>query len=433
MLEHNGKIVKGEGFLVDDLTNHAIEFMDQVRDKPFFIYLPYNTPHSPMQVPDKNWEKFKDKEIVPDPVKDNVKRQDLTHTRAAMAMCENIDENVGRLVDHLKSTGLDENTIVVYFCDNGPNGSRFNGGLRGRKGSTHEGGLRSPCLIRYPKEIQGGTIVKRVTAAIDLLPTLAEFAGIEFDSSKPLDGKSFAPLLKNQQAQWPDRMLFSTWNLKTTVRTDQFRKQLGGALYDITSDPRESVDVSQKHPEIAAKLETAMQAFVKEVNPTSSKTPETRPMTVSHPDAVFTQLPARDAHPHGNLKRSNKFPNCTFFSNWISTEDKVTWDVEVLTEAKFEVELYYACPQSSVGSTLELSCGDESVAASIEVANPAPLIGMNEDRFERAEGYVKEWRSMKLGVLTLKPGKGVLTLRATHIEGDEVGDMRLLLLRRLAN
>jgi arylsulfatase A-like enzyme len=127
MLEHNGRIVQGDGFLVDDLTGHAIEFIHDQKGKPFFVYLPLNTPHSPMQVPDKYWDRFKEKEIVPDPAPENQKDVQLQHTRAALAMCENIDDNVGRILDYLERSKLADNTIVVYFCDNGPNGKRFNG------------------------------------------------------------------------------------------------------------------------------------------------------------------------------------------------------------------------------------------------------------------------------------------------------------------
>ncbi|MDG2223485.1 MAG: arylsulfatase [Rubripirellula sp.] len=431
MLEHNGRLVQGDGFLVDDLTTHAIEFIDKHRDQPFFVYLPLNTPHSPMQVPDFYWDKFENKTIVPDPAPENQKRQNLTHTRAALAMCENIDANVGRLIDHLEEIKIADNTIVVYFCDNGPNGSRFNGGLRGRKGSTHEGGLRSPCLIRYPRKVQGGTKINQIAAAIDLLPTLADFAGIESTPTKPLDGLSIAPLLRGEQSDWSDRKIFSAWNNKVTVRTDQFRKQVGGPLYDVESDPRERTDIAKEKPKVAARLEKALQQWIAETQPRSSRDPETRPFNLGHPDAIFTQLPARDATPHGKIVRSNRYPNCTFMTEWTNTDDQITWDLEVLSKGKYEVEMYYACPDSSVGTVLELSLGDETIQATIEQANESPLSGMQDDRFKRAEGYVKDWKPMKLGVIKLQPGPATLTLRASKMTGTEVGDMRLLLFRKL--
>ena len=134
MLERNGEIVEGKGFIIDDLTNQAMEFIKRNREQPFFVYLPYNTPHSPMQVPDQNWEQFKDKEIKPDPSRTNSRPENINHTRAALAMTQNIDQNVGRVLDCLEQLDLTEDTIVIYFSDNGPNGPRFNGGMRVEKG-----------------------------------------------------------------------------------------------------------------------------------------------------------------------------------------------------------------------------------------------------------------------------------------------------------
>ncbi len=99
-------------------------------------------------------------------------------TRAALAMCENIDWNVGRVLAKLDELKLADNTIVLYFSDNGPNSWRWNGGMKGRKGSTDEGGVRSPLLIRWPGHIKPGTKIAQIAGAIDLLPTLAELAGV---------------------------------------------------------------------------------------------------------------------------------------------------------------------------------------------------------------------------------------------------------------
>ena len=431
MLEHNGRLVKGDGFIVDDLTNRTIQFIDSHRDQPFFVYLALNTPHSPMQVPDQYWQKFADKEIVPDPEAANAKKENLVHTRAALAMCENIDANVGRLIEHLDTIGVGEDTIVIYFSDNGPNGARFNAGMRGRKGSTNEGGLRSPCLVRYPRCIAAGTKVNRIAGAIDLLPTLADFAGIEFDAPKPLDGKSIKPLLTGGGDDWEARVMFSTWNKKATVRDDRYRLQMGGGLYDIINDPREKSDLTEKKPQVVKRLKKQLDGWLAETSLKSSRDPATRPITLAHPAAEYTQLPSRDARAHGGVRRSNRFPNCTFMTNWKTSDDSITWDVEVLDRGKYEVQMYYACRQDDVGSKIELSIGDEKIEKTIEVANEVPLIGAAEDRFKRVEGYVRDWQPMTLGVVQLEPGKTTLTLRAREVAGEEVADMRLLLFRRL--
>src|SRR5438132_13879989 len=117
--------------------------------------------------------------------------EDLDFTRAALAMCENIDWNVGRVLKKLDELKLADNTIVVYFSDNGPNSWRWNDGMRGRKGSTDEGGVRSPLLVRWPGHIKAGTKIAPIAGAIDLLPTLGELTGVAAaKGGKPLDGVS---------------------------------------------------------------------------------------------------------------------------------------------------------------------------------------------------------------------------------------------------
>src|SRR5207245_5738476 len=139
------------------------------------------------------WDKFKNKELS---LRHYVAAQeDIDFTRAALAMCENIDWNVGRVLKKVDDLKLADNTIVVYFADNGPNSWRWNGGMKGRKASTDEGGVRAPFLIRWPGHIPAGARIRQIAGAIDLLPTLADMAQIPIASVKPLDGISLKPLL----------------------------------------------------------------------------------------------------------------------------------------------------------------------------------------------------------------------------------------------
>jgi len=172
MLEHNGEIVKGNGFVIDDFTEHGLQFIEKNKDRPFFLYLPYNTPHSPMQVPKKFWMKYKNKNLgLFNRDKD---KENIPFTKAALAMCENIDWNMGRITDKVEELGLSENTIIIYLSDNGPNGIRWNGGMKGKKGSVNEGGVRSPLIINWPNNIASGKNIKQIASGIDLLPTLAD-------------------------------------------------------------------------------------------------------------------------------------------------------------------------------------------------------------------------------------------------------------------
>jgi hypothetical protein len=365
-------------------------------------------------------------------------KENLPHVRAALAMCENIDWNVGRLLRHLEDLELTEDTILVYFCDNGPNGVRWNGGMKGRKGSTDEGGVRSPLHICWPGQIRGGTQVTQIGAAIDLLPTLAELTGIDVISQKPLDGISLAPLLVPSVADEtlsPDslrhwnRLIFSHWRGRVSVRTQQFRLDSQGKLYDLSVDPGQDEDVAQEHPQLTARLQTAVDDWKREV--LAGHDQDDRPFLIGHPEYPFTQIPARDGKEHGNIKRSNRFPNCSFFTNWTSTDDMITWDAEVLADGEHDVEVYYTCPQTDIGATIELSFRDARVRGKITEGHDPPLQGGEHDRVPRQESYVKDFKPLRLGTIQLQKGKGTLTLRALDVPGSQVMDFRLIMLTRV--
>jgi len=129
-LDHNGKRVRGDGFIADDFADHAIRFIRENQERPFFCYVPFNTPHSPMMVPDRFYDKFAGK--APELRHRDGAKEDVMMTRAALALCENIDWNVGRILQTLQELELSDNTIVVYFSANGPISWRWNGGMKGR-------------------------------------------------------------------------------------------------------------------------------------------------------------------------------------------------------------------------------------------------------------------------------------------------------------
>ncbi len=428
MLEHNGAIVKGDGFIIDDLTNHGIDFVEKNRENPFFLYLPLNTPHSPMQVPDEFWNKFENKELElrnRDPEKENIQ-----HTKAALAMCENIDWNVGRIIQKLEELNLRENTIIIYFSDNGPNGWRWNGGMKGRKGSTDEGGVRSPLIMNWPGKLKEGKKISQIAAAIDLLPTLTDLARIKMQPGKPLDGISLKTLLLEDNPEWKDRYIFNHWRQRTSVRSQNYRLDYNGKLFDMNNDPGQNKDVSEEFSDLARVLSEAKEKWEKEV---LSELPEvdTRTFTIAHPDFEWTQIPARDGKGFGNLKRSSIHPNCSFYTNWIDVKDSITWEAESLSEGDFEVILYYTCPTLDVGSTLQVSFENEKLTSKITEAHDPPLTGMENDRDPRTESYVKDFKPLRMGTIHLKKGTGTLTLKALEIPGSQVMDFRLIMLKKV--
>ncbi len=428
MLEHNGRIVKGDGFLVDDLIDHGMEFMTKHKDNPFFLYLPLNTPHSPMQVPDKFWNRFKDKTLSLKYV--GKESTSIDHTKAALAMVENIDYNLGRVMHKLKELALEENTIVIYLSDNGPNGWRWNGNMRGRKGSTDEGGVRSPLLLQWKGAIAANKTIAQIGSAIDILPTLLDLAGVKHKPQKPVDGKSLAPLLLASNAAWEDRLLFNHWNGKTSIRTQNYRLDNEDRLYDMVTDRGQKIDISKQFPKIVDSLKKSKIEWLTKIEPMTSATDD-RPITLGHPDFEFTQLPARDGIAHGNIQRSNRHPNNTFFTNWTSVKDSITWDIEVLEDGKFEVELYYTLAQEHSGVAVQLTDGKSMLVSRINDAHDPPLTGMENDRDPRIESYIKDFRPKRLGEIFLRKGRRTLRLKAPHMDGKGAMDVRLLMFRRL--
>ena len=428
-LEQNGKIVKGNGFCIDDFTDKAITFIENSskNKKPFFAYLPYNTPHSPMQVPDKWWDKFKNKKIKMrnrDP-----RREDIDHLRCALAMCENIDWNVGRVLKKINDLKIEKNTIVIFFHDNGPNGVRWNGGMKGRKGSTDEGGVRSPLLIRWPDKISKGIKINQITSVMDLLPTLTDCANIPISSEKALDGRSLKPLLLGERNKWKERTLINYWRGKTSARNQNFRLDHLGKLYDMTNDPGQLADISALRPKIRNQLLEEVSNWKETVLPELGK--DERSFVIGHPNYRWTQVPARDGVSHGAIKRSGRFPNCSYYENWKTTEDKITWNCEVGASGTYEVSIHYALKKGDEGTVVQLSHNNASIEHKFTESHEVPSRGQENDRVERRESYVKDFKEIKIGKINLTKGKGELTLKALEIPGEESIEFRLMMLEKV--
>jgi arylsulfatase A-like enzyme len=429
MLEHNGEITKGEGFIIDDFTNRAMQYMEDNKDEPFFVYLPLNTPHSPMQVPDRFWKKFENNDLGMRARPED--KEDLQHSRAALAMCENIDWNVGRVTDKIDELGLADNTIVIYFSDNGPNGYRWNADMKGKKGAVDEGGVRSPFFIHWPGKIEGGRRVEQIAGSIDLLPTLTDLAGIKKYDTLPLDGVSLKPLMLKKNAKWKDRLYVNHFKGKTSVRSQDFRLDQNGKLFDMINDHGQRVDVTDKFPDVSKRLLKAQREFDRDVASLVA-TPDDRAFSIGHPDYGFTQIPARDGLYSGGVERSGRAPNCSFFTNWTSKEDRIFWDAEVLATGDYQVYVYYACPEKDLGATFELSHGKARLSGKVTVANDSEMRGAEDDRSTRgSESFVKDFKAMDLGVIHLEKGRSKLELKALDIPGDQVMDVRLLMFHRV--
>jgi hypothetical protein len=223
-------------------------------------------------------------------------------------MITNIDENVGRLLAKLDDLGLTENTILIFMTDNGSaagfnpkTGDGFNADMRGTKGSAYDGGHRVPCFIRWPAKLRGGRDVERLTAHIDLLPTLIELAGLKKPDQVKFDGTSLVPLFKADAANWPDRILFvqshriehpQPWR-QSAVMTERWRLVDGKELFDMRFDPSQKKDTAGNQPKV---IDTLRQAYEEWYRDVSQRFDEFCEIVVGSEKENPTQLCCHDWH-----------------------------------------------------------------------------------------------------------------------------------------
>lgn len=286
VLWHNGKMQQYQGYCTDIFAGEAIRFIEKNREKPFFCYLAFNAPHTPLQVPDEYYQRFKNIDPASGFENDNrpfpeMSEKDREDARKVYAMVACIDDNIGRLLQKLEELKLDQNTMVLFMTDNGPQQNRYIAGMRGKKGSVYRGGVRVPLWIRYPAEFAGNMENETNTAHIDILPTLAEICRAKIPGDRIIDGKSLVPLMKGKTVDWADRTLFFYWTrrypeLYNNISVQKGKYKLAGhtdynaplnefELFDIQADPYEEHNLVNKNPEMAQLLKTELDRFYLEL------------------------------------------------------------------------------------------------------------------------------------------------------------------------
>jgi arylsulfatase A-like enzyme len=292
ILQHNGKAVKKQGYCSDIFTGAAIDFIAKNKDSPFFCYLAFNCPHTPLEVPKKYYDLYKDRIKLDQfpkigfPIGGKVSLDDVAKI---YGMVTNIDDNVGRLLAKLDELGIANDTIVIFLTDNGPQQARYNSGMRGRKGTVFEGGTRVPFFVRWPAKLPGDRDIDRIAAHIDVAPTVVAACGGEMPGDRTIDGKNLMPLWLGAPVNWPDRSLFFQWHRgdvpelyrACAVRTQRWRlaHPVGVAeqakfgptkwlLFDIQKDPYEMKNVAADNPDVVARLKKRYEAWFKDVEST---------------------------------------------------------------------------------------------------------------------------------------------------------------------
>ncbi|MBW1963524.1 MAG: sulfatase, partial [Deltaproteobacteria bacterium] len=249
-------------YLTDRLTDEALKFLDENKEKPFFLYLSHSAVHTPIEAKDSLIRKYEEKPV------DSIKG----HTKPAYAaMIESVDQSLGALQRKLDELGLTENTIIIFTSDNGGHGKwTSNYPWRGNKGNFYEGGIRVPLIIKWPGVTEPGSVCNETVITNDFFPTMLEMAGLPLMPEQHLDGLSLLPLLKKEgnlgreTLYWhfPNYIGAGHPNRSKPVGVIRFREwklfewfEDGSLeLYNLENDPRETTNLAETEPELAAKM-----------------------------------------------------------------------------------------------------------------------------------------------------------------------------------
>lgn len=364
VLQHNGKAEKTEGYCTDVFTSAALAFIEKNREKPFFAYLATNAPHEPLQVDEKRAEPY-------------LKMGLDEKTAKVYAMVENIDENVGRLLEKLRALNLENDSIVIFMTDNGSYGPRYKAGMRGQKGTVYEGGIHVPCFVRWPAKIKAGTQVAPIAAHIDLLPTLLEACGVKPPGAK-LDGVSLLPLLTGAAKEMAERTLFFQWHRgdepilfrDCAARTQKYKLVNGKELYDIEADPGEAKNIADEKKDIVAKLRAEYEAWFKDVSSTRGYAPPRIFIGTEHENPV-------------HLSRQDwRGP----LAGW-GPKSLGYWEVDVRRPGRYAVTLHVA-PQPKA-RTARFKFGAVEASAAMDAG--AKSVTLKDVKLGKCEGRLEAW------------------------------------------
>ncbi len=239
-----------EGYSTHLINRHAVRFINESGDKPFCLYVAHEAPHYPYQGPN-------DKAIrAVGGTRKKSENKGVDIKRAYREMVQAVDTGVGEIIDALRTKGIEDETLVMFFSDNGGTKSGSNGPYRGFKGSVWEGGHRVPCMAVWPNRIEAGSETNQLAITLDIMPTLLDFAGVKPSDDRPLDGVSLRPVFNG--AALPERTLFWEYRKASAVRRKDWKLvKIGNKpaqLFHLAEDIAEKTDVAADN----AKMQEAM-------------------------------------------------------------------------------------------------------------------------------------------------------------------------------
>jgi arylsulfatase A-like enzyme len=274
---HSGHFSKDGRYLTDRLTDEALKFIENNKNRPFFLYLSHHAVHTPIQAKKEMIQKYEKK------------KPDRGHKNPTYAaMIESVDQSVAAVLKKLDDLKIKDNTVVFFFSDNGGHANFTSiAPLRGSKGMLYEGGIRVPSAVRWPKKAKAGTFCDVPVIGIDFYPTMLEMAGLQKPSGYVLDGQSIVGLLTGRKSKFKKRAVFwhfpayletyndDHWPWRTTpasaIRYGDFKLieffEYGKLeLYNIKKDFREQNDLSRSMPDKVKELHSMLVKWRKSVN-----------------------------------------------------------------------------------------------------------------------------------------------------------------------
>ena len=261
--------IKEEGYATDLFEREALAFLRRNKERPWFLYVPFNAPHSTSNLKEKGvqaQEKFLRKYPDLDP------KDRRTRYRAAIT---NMDEAIGNLLDLLKDLGQEENTLVLFFSDNGGSGPSDNGPLRGGKTQLFEGGIRVPFLARWPGVLPVGVVHDDFLTALEVFPTLTAVARAESPKGVVLDGFDMLPVLRGKVPS-PRTEMFWQRREDRAARVGPYKwvaSAKGSGLFDLSNDVGEQHDLSKKDPELLTRMKTRWETWRKQMDEAEPRGP----------------------------------------------------------------------------------------------------------------------------------------------------------------
>lgn len=348
ILWKNNEKYPTEGYCSDVFTEETIRFMREHKEGPFLAYLAFNAPHTPLQVPQSYYDRYRDMEIDPEVYRaegqyvHDISDNHQEAARGVYAMVTNIDDNIKRLMDALEELDLADNTIVIFLTDNGPQQYRYVGGFRGRKGMVREGGIHVPFYMRMPPGMAQVKTVDQAAAHIDLLPTLAELCQVALPDGPALDGKSLASFLQSGDAKPLDRSLFFEWQRSypelyrnMAVIRDGYKLMgfTGGdaavedfELYNLKEDPFEAKNIVTEEPVIARWLKIELDRWHADI------------MSSPHINELPRIIIGSE---HENPSQLNRNDARGLQIIWAQPDVYVSWDVTVARSDNYRIKVHF--------------------------------------------------------------------------------------------